>query len=149
MRKIIFCLCFLVWGVDVGSSSLPKTLIIPEATSVRPYDILWDAACIVESHNNPLAYCEHENAVGIVQIRPIFLREYENQTGIHYEPKDCFDVAVSKEVFMYFATQIGHRNPEKIMRNYNGGPRGMKKRSTISYWNKINKELTNLKKQAS
>lgn len=149
MRKVIFCLCFLVWGVDVGSSSSPKTLIIPEPMVVNPYEILWEAVCVVESHNNPLAYNSAEKAFGIAQIRPIFLKEYENQTGIHYDPKDCFDVVVSKKVFMHFAAQIGHHNPEKIMRNYNGGPRGMSKQSTKVYWNKIQEEMTNIKNQAS
>jgi hypothetical protein len=96
---------------------------------------------MVESNNNENAYNSKENAVGLIQIRQIRIADYNRKTGRGYKLKEMYDPIKSKSVFMYYAVEIGADNPEKIIRCWNGGDRGMKKRSTIAYYKKVLKYL--------
>ena len=85
------------------------------------------AVIMVESTNNPKAYNKRENAVGILQIRPIMVREVNNVR--------CCEDMTRLEFY------------ERVARKWNGGYRGMEKTATIKYWNKIKKELIKFGKQ--
>ena len=115
------------------------TFLIFQKPSLNQFEVLFRASCIVESSGNRFAYNYAEEATGIVQIRPVRLREYNRLTGSHYTMLDVYDPAISREIFMYYARII--QDPESIARQWNGGPRGMQKKSTIKYWNKIKKHL--------
>jgi hypothetical protein len=50
--------------------------------------------------------------------------------------KDMFDYKISEKIFLYYASQIGPYNFEKIAKKWNGsGSR------TINYWKRIKKYL--------
>jgi len=103
---------------------------------VNPYERIWIAVCMEESRMNPMAYNPMEDAVGISQIRPIRLEEYNRLTGKTYELWEMYDVRKSREVFMYYATKIGYRDWELIIRKWNGsGP------MTYSYLGRVKKYL--------
>jgi hypothetical protein len=136
-------LCILFGSTLAGLSPLKneKEIIITMTEPIQPYEALWLAVCLVESGNNRFAINKKEQAYGIAQIRKVRLKDYEKRTGIHYELKDMFDINRSKSVFMYYAMRIGENDQEKIIRCWNGGEKGMKKRSTIKYWQKVRKNI--------
>ena len=117
---------------------------IPVSEKIMPYSLVWDATCYIESRFNPNAIGDlnlKEKSYGIVQIRRSRLDDYYQQTGIRYSVKDMFDTVKSKEVFMFYASQIHHSDLERIARQWNGGERGMQKQATLKYWKLIQARL--------
>ena len=111
-----------------------KAFYIGVLKPVNPYEKLWDAVKALESSNNPFAINYLEGAFGISQIRQIKLDWYFNQTGKRYILVDCFDVEVSREIFMYHCCQ--YPDLESSAKAWNGsGP------LTIIYWGKIKKHI--------
>ena len=93
----------------------------------------------IESSSNPKAHNLKEDAVGIIQIRPIMVREVNRLVGFEkYKLEDRWDV--NKSFDMFYDFQI-RRNKgfslEKGCRMWNGGINGHKKASTNKYWDKI------------
>ena len=115
-------------------------LVIVEGEAIRPYEAIWNATCKVESNFNPLAigdrHLKHKS-YGIVQVRRSRLSDYYNKTGIRYSERDMFDPVKAKEVFLYYCVP----DIETTARNWNGGERGMQKKSTLKYWRLIQKSL--------
>ena len=119
------------------------TQIPPQPHPQLPTMALVDALILVESGGNPNAYCKREDACGCLQIRPIMLREVNRilrKQGLNrrFSLEDRWNCGLSKEMF-YIWKRWHHKNSseEKIARNWNGGPRGWKKKSTQKYWAKI------------
>ena len=107
----------------------------------------------VESRGNDSAIGDRhlvgEEAVGVLQIRPIMVREVNRilriqKTDKRYKLKDRFDRNKSIEMFHVWKN-YHHKDSDMqtIARNWNGGPRGYKRNSTLKYWNKIEKQLNN------
>ena len=119
-----------------GTPEKKEVLILPINEPIEPFESLWRATCIVESNNDPFAVNVKEKAFGIVQIRPILLKDYYQRTGIRYESEDCFSVEISKEIFMYYASKFHSWELERISKKWNG--RG---KSNIEYWQKVKKHL--------
>jgi hypothetical protein len=113
-----------------------KSLLISEPLPIEPYKQLIYAVGMVEGMGDTTAYNELEMAAGYFQIRPIRLEDYNNRTGSQYTMNDMFNYEISEKVFLYFATQIGPYNIEKIAKNWNGS--GAK---TIEYWERIKEYL--------
>jgi len=114
---------------------------------------LVSALILVESRGNDSAIGDRHlvgnEAVGALQIRPIMVREVNRickRIGSHqrFALKDRFDRDKSVHMFLIWK-EFHHKDssPEKIARNWNGGPKGYKKDRTIKYWNKIEKQLNN------
>lgn len=115
-------------------------LVIVEGEAVKPFEAIWIATCKVESSNNPLAIGDRhlkDKSYGIVQVRRTRLNDYYNKTGIRYTEADMFDPAKAKAVFMYYCVS----DIETTARMWNGGEKGMQKKSTLKYWRKIQNEL--------
>ena len=110
---------------------------------IAPYEKLWQAVCQVESSGDPFAIGDRHlknKSYGIVQIRQSRLDDYFNRTGIRYEVADMFCPVKSKQVFMYYASG----DYETVSRTWNGGAKGMSKKSTVKYWNKVQTIMTKL-----
>ena len=123
------------------ASPEPSGLLIITPEVIRPYDALFEATCRVESSGDRFAIGDKhmkEHSYGIVQIRKSRLDDYFRQTGIRYSVHDMFDVEKSKEVFMWYCTG---QDFERIARCWNGGEKGMNKKSTLKYWKKIKSEM--------
>lgn len=135
----------ILWMICNSLAAPPvKSITLFVAEELNPYESIWDVICRVESNYNPTAVGDTTikyHSYGIVQIRQSRLDDYYQRTGIQYTERDMFNVEKSKQVFMYYACEISHTNPERISREWNGGPKGMKKKSTIRYWNKVKKYL--------
>lgn len=118
--------------------------------SIKPKEIDSDvltALIYVESRGIDSAYNVTEDAVGCLQIRPIMVREVNRilrRTGKEekFEMKDRWDREKSLEMF-HIWREYHHPNStdEVIARNWNGGPNGHTKNSTLNYWKKVQGRL--------
>jgi len=113
-----------------------NVIYILSASPINGYDRLILALVQVESAGDTLAYNLLEEATGAFQIRPIRLLDYYQRTGINYILEDCYNYEISKEVFLYYARQTGHRDYETIARNWNGSGE-----MTLDYWKKVKANL--------
>jgi len=129
--KTIILIIFLLLPLKAIAPTLPGELVFTDG-GTDPIEQLWRAVCIVESGNDPLALNISEQAVGISQIRECRIRHFNRLTGKDYKLEDCFDPAVSREVFYYFATE----DLERTAKRWNGA--GWR---TEVYWKKIVKHL--------
>jgi len=140
MRKLILISLFLMCFIKLPAPG-SGALMIVEAEAVKPFEQLWKATCKVESSNNPFAIGDKHmkaHSYGIVQVRASRLSDFYNKTGIRYSERDMFDTVKAKRVFMAYCTDL---NMERITREWNGGKRGMQKKSTLKYWRLIQSEL--------
>lgn len=103
---------------------------------------LVDAIIYVESRGDSMAHNKGEDAVGVLQIRPIMLREVNRLLGYDkYTLKDRWSKAKSIEMFNVIKEHTINPTDEKLARNWNGGWNGYKKQSTLKYWNKVKEQL--------
>ena len=116
-----------------------------ETPKIEPNII--DALIYVESRGNDSAYNFSEDAVGCLQIRPIMVREVNRilkKTGQdeRYDMEDRWDREKSLDMF-HIWREYHHPNSddEVIARNWNGGPNGFNKESTLKYWKKVRGRL--------
>ena len=131
-----------------------ETIIELKPKNIQPIitdgDLL-TALIFVESRGNDSVIGDRHlvgnEAVGALQIRPIMVREVNRILKIQgkterFDLKDRFDRQQSIRMFMIWK-EFHHKDssPEKVARNWNGGPKGYKKDRTIKYWNKIEKQL--------
>lgn len=100
---------------------------------------MFSRVSFIESDNNPRAHNLKEDAVGVVQIRPIMVREVNRLVGFEkYKLEDRWDVNKSFSMFYDFQMSLNKGlSLEKGCRMWNGGINGHKKPSTDKYWGKI------------
>ena len=124
-------------------------IVSPEVSYIEPitvdsiqHDVV-KAMIQVESCGNDSAYNVSEEAVGCLQIRPIMVREVnrilrKQGDTIRFELEDRWNREKSLEMF-HIWREYHHPNStdEVIARNWNGGPKGYEKESTIRYWKKV------------
>ncbi len=149
---IVFLPCKLCLS-DSTLSSSEVTTVINKVESIKPIKVkviesdIVSALIDVESAGNDSAYNSSEDAVGCLQIRPIMVREVNRilrkQGGtFRFELEDRWDREKSLEMFHIWRT---YHHPdsdnETISRNWNGGPDGYKKESTVKYWKKVKGRL--------
>ena len=133
-----------------------ETIIELKPKNIQPIitdgDLL-TALIFVESRGNDSAIGDRHlvgnEAVGALQIRPIMVREVNRILKIQgkterFDLKDRFDRQQSIRMFMVWKN-YHHKDssPEKIARNWNGGPKGYKVSRTEKYWLKVEKQLNN------
>jgi hypothetical protein len=135
MKKMVVIICFFLFSLNLFAP-VSGGLIVEVAEPVNPFGKIINAIGMVETKLDTLAYNPEEQAVGFFQIRPIRLIDYNRRTGNRYSRKDLFDYHVSEKIFLYYASQIGPYNPEKIAKNWNGS--GLK---TRIYWSRVRKLL--------
>ena len=136
--------------------SYEEAIIKLKPKSIQPVitdgDLL-NALIFVESRGNDSAVGDRHlvgnEAIGALQIRPIMVREVNRICKIigshqRFTLKDRFDRDKSIHMFMIWK-EFHHRDssPEKIARNWNGGPKGYKVSRTEKYWLKVEKQLNN------
>jgi len=108
---------------------------------------LIEALIWVESRGKENAYCKREDAVGVLQIRPIMLKEVNivlsmSGSDLVYTLDDRWDREKSIEMFKIIVNHYHETSTyEKIARCWNGGPKGLQKKQTEKYWRKVQKRL--------
>ncbi len=143
--------------VDLGEYKDLKTpKIEEEVVEIKDdhTDYLLEALIQVESKGNENAVGDKHlsrPSVGVLQLRPIMVREVNRILKKHkvkkkYTLEDRYSKEKSIEMF-YIWQSYHHLNDsdEVIARCWNGGPKGWKRKSTLHYWNKVQKEINNLK----
>lgn len=139
IKKLIFIITVFAYSFRVQNSTITQLYII-KAEPINPYAKIIHAIGMVEVLRNgkldTLAYNPVEQATGFFHIRPIRLLDYNKRTGHHYGMKDMYKYKTSKEVFMFYASQIGWRDPEHISKEWNGSGK-----KTIKYWQKVKRYL--------
>jgi len=105
---------------------------------------LINAIIYVESRGNDSAIGDNGLAVGCLQIHPICIREANRIIGFDsFCLDDRYDRQQSINVSKTIKKRYANKSNEAIARNWNGGPLGYKKKSTIKYWNKVQTRLQN------
>ena len=115
-----------------------------EVVKVTPIiqDSLIDAIIHVESRGDSMAYNAKEDAVGVLQIRPIMMREVNRLLGYNkYTLDDRWSKSKSIEMFNVIKQHTTNPTNEILARNWNGGWNGYKKKSTLKYWQKVKTQL--------
>ena len=113
-----------------------ESLILVRTSPDQPYKSLVHAIGMVETQFDTLAFNPLEGAVGYFQIRPIRLEDYNSRTGSNYSMNDLFNYKISEKIFLYYASEIGPYNFERIAKTWNGSGK-----STILYWEQVKRFL--------
>lgn len=135
MKKMVIIICFFLFSRNLFAP-VSGGLVVEVAEPVNPFKELIYAIGMVETKLDTLAYNPEEDAVGYFQIRPIRLRDYNARTGNRFKLKEMYEYEKAEKVFLYYASQIGPYNNEKIAKNWNGSGK-----KTRIYWNKVKKLL--------
>lgn len=121
----------------------------------KAIDRLMPILSLIESSNNPKAVNKSEDAVGLYQLRPIYVKDVNRiskTTHLNaFTLKDRYDIAKSKTMVKIYLSYWGKKtrvNPKsehdwiiKLGQIHNGGPNGHKKKSTLEYARKITEGL--------
>lgn len=135
IKKIISVTILFLFVLKVFAPSR-NTLEIIDTSPTDPFRNLIHAIGMVETKYDTLAYNPVEEAVGYFQIRPIRLKDYNTRTGSHYKKNDLYNYNISEKIFLYYASEIGPYNFERIAKEWNGSGK-----KTIQYWKKVKKYL--------
>jgi hypothetical protein len=135
LKKITTIIMLLMFAHKVFAPS-HEALVIVSSTPVEPFRNLIHAIGMVETQYDTLAYNPIEEAVGYFQIRPIRLLDYNIRTGNKYTRHDLFNYGTSEKIFLFYASEIGPYNFERIARTWNGSGK-----NTRVYWNQVKKYL--------
>jgi hypothetical protein len=132
----IFSVIFFLLMATRASAPNPKVGFIMFPEPIDAYSKLIKAVIQVESMGDTLAYNNIEEAIGAFQIRPIRLMDYNQRTGNNYKLADCYNLRISKEIFMYYARRSALPDYELIARRWNGSGK-----ATTDYWEKVKSKL--------
>ncbi len=135
LRKIISVIFLLLIGFKAFA---PRTdsIVILDNQPIKPYTQLIYAIGKVETNLDTLSYNPTEEAIGFFQIRPIRLDDYNFRTGSNLKHSDMYNYETSEKVFLYYASQIGPYDFEKIAVNWNGSGA-----QTLYYWKRVQEYL--------
>jgi len=100
-----------------------------------------------ESNGDPKAFNKKEQAVGILQIRPIMVEEVNRLIKNNkYSLSDRWNEDKSLAMFIDYNNIVNPNwDPEQAARKWNGGINGMSKPTTLEYWLKLEKNINELK----
>ncbi len=126
------CLPDIIESVPIEDSTLVYSLIQVESSGKD--SCVGDKHLIIPS-------------IGCLQIRPIMVREVNRilkrqKDTLRFKNKDRWSRKKSIQMF-YIWKNYHHKDDsnEVIARCWNGGPKGYKRKGTLHYWNKVQKEL--------
>ena len=123
--------------------SLEKELIFYEPQSIEEtIDEILNAIISVESSGRNNAYNAKEDAVGCLQIRQTMVNDVNRilarqNSSLRYTYDCRWDRNKSIEMFNIFIDYYNLNTAEAIARGWNGGPRGVDRKSTLNYWEKV------------
>ena len=135
LKKIISVTFFSLFA-SLAFAPRNEAILIIEESPIEPFRNLMHAVGMVETSCDTLAYNPFEGAVGFLQIRPVRVEDFNHRTGSNYSMNDMYSIEISEKVFLYYASQLGPYNLERIARNWNGSGK-----RTIQYWEQVKKFL--------
>ena len=138
MKQTILSISLLAF-ISTQSMWYDRPIIEPVAI-----DTLLNAVMAVESNFDSMAYNAKENAAGVLQIRPIMVREVNRLLGEDkYTLKDRWNKAKSIEMFNVIRSHLKGASDEEIARTWNGGYNGKNIPQTLQYWKKVKQYTLN------
>ena len=165
-RKLIVGLAVVLGVTQCHKKDTPSTpLVSPIVSDTTSYPIGYDtvltptwndfvnAVIFVESSGRDSVVGDNGKAVGCLQIHPIMVREVNRKlkkwnAPYTYSLEDRYDREKSIEMFEIIAEQydccedkMQMKFFEEVARRWNGGPKGMNKKSTIPYWERVKLHL--------
>ena len=147
LRRLAIAGAMLIVSVPVGKAECSSWITPSKPSPISILCAVVGAMEEVESGGDPIAYNPKEEARGILQIRPIMVREINRICGTSYTNKDCFDPIIATIMFIRMQHATNRKlNPEKAARLWNGGYKGRSKESTLQYWNDVKEVLRGKKK---
>lgn len=135
LRKIISVNVFLLIGFKVFAPGM-NSFVILDNQPIKPFKQLIYAIGKVETDLDTLSYNPYEEAIGFFQIRPIRLEDYNLRTGSNLKHSEMYNYETSEKVFLYYASQIGPYDFEKIAVSWNGSGA-----QTLYYWKRVQEHL--------
>ena len=135
LKKIVSVTFLLVLTFKVFAPA-SESLTLIRTTPIEPFTSLIHAIGMVETQYDTLAFNPLEGAVGYFQIRPIRLNDYNFRTGSTYTMTDLFNYKISEKIFLYYASEQGPYNFERIAKTWNCSGK-----STIQYWEQVKRFL--------
>lgn len=133
MKKLFTILLFLMLFKSLPAPGY-ATLVVTRESAIEPYEKLWKITCFIESTNRPYVIGDNGESYGIAQIQQVRLDDYFEKTGIRYSVADCFNVDVSKKIWLYYASQFDYRDIKSISKDWN-------KSKTNRYYLKVKNEF--------
>lgn len=106
MKKILIIIIFIIVSIiEVQVNKICTFKVIR-----LDWDIMYKAICYVESEFDSLAYNSSSNAAGIIQLRPIYVKDVNRIQGTKYTLKDRYNPKKCREMFEIYQS---YYNPEK------------------------------------
>lgn len=110
------------------------------------------AIIAVESGGDQNAVGDAGKAYGLLQMHSAYVQDAAEWANNDWTHEDAFDPEKARRIFIAYMDRYAqdHKRPagmsraEYISRIHNGGPTGYLKESTIPYWKKVKKHLTDL-----
>jgi hypothetical protein len=122
-------------GFKAFAPSMDSFVII-DKQPINPFKKLIYAIGRVETDLDTIAFNPLEEAIGFFQIRPIRVEDYNIRTGSKLNHSEMYNYETAEKVFLYYASQIGPYDFEKIAVNWNGSGS-----MTVNYWRKVKEYL--------
>lgn len=147
---------------DLNTKTMPSNSLeqkvqkdtLQSVDTLQPIDTLVAALIYVESRGNENAVGDRHlgnPSVGVLQIRPIMVREVNRilkakKSDKRFKLKDRFSKEKSIEMFRIWQSyHLPNSSDEVIARCWNGGPKGWRRKSTLHYWRKVQREINKLR----
>lgn len=125
-------------SADCGASANTSALLLER---------LIDAIAVVESNGRTNVMGDNGLAAGKWQLHKCAVLDVNKHYKTSYRwPKDCFDEIKARRIAKLYLILYAPPNAtlEMLVRNFNGGPHGWKKKCTERYWRKVKAALVTL-----
>jgi hypothetical protein len=124
-----------LYAFDVDVEGLIKTTFV-------------DSIIHVESKGRDNAVAR-DGSAGPLQIKAVLVKDVNRILArrgdtLRFNMKDRFDREKAIQMFWIYQSFYGNENDtyETMARRWNGGPNGHRKKATIKYWKKVNRQFT-------
>lgn len=142
MKKLTFILLFLMISSKIITNcetiKFDNYLLNLKVEKKDKKEEIIQKIAMIESSGNPDAFNEKENAAGLLQIRPVMVKEINRLIGEHrYTLEDRWCPETSKEMFITYQNHVNPEWDEEIAaKRWNGGIRGERNPNTEKYYQK-------------
>lgn len=124
-----------LYAFDIDVEGLIKTTFVDSIIHVES-----------KGRDNALA---RDGSAGPLQIKAVLVKDVNRILArrgdtLRFNLKDRFDREKAIQMFWIYQSFYGNKSDsyETMARRWNGGPNGPKKKATIKYWKKVNKQFT-------
>lgn len=143
MKKFLFSLLFLLISNSILIHCIDNDIeiLLLNLNSEKHKEMVINKIIQIESEGNPNAVGDKGSAVGLLQIRPIMIREVNRLLGEQrYTIEDRWCPETSIKIFKDYQDIVNPEWDEELAaRKWNGGIRGENNPKTDKYYEKYQK----------